>query len=43
MLPDESYLFDASWIFFAGWSLVVLALGVVAFGKDLLPARSRQR
>ena len=43
MLFDEAYLFDASWIFFAAWSLVVLTVSLIAFGKDLVAAKSRQR
>ena len=43
MAFDVAYLIDAGWFFFAGWSLVVLAVSVIAFGWDLIPARSRQR
>ncbi len=31
------FLVQASSIFFAAWSTVVLALGVFAFGPDLVP------
>jgi hypothetical protein len=44
---SESYLLDAGWLFFAGWSLVVVTVSVIAFGKDFaLPSlfeRQRQR
>ena len=43
MFFDGTYLIDAGWIFLAGWSLVVLAVGVIAFGKDVIPAKSRQQ
>lgn len=43
MLFDEGLLFDAGWIFFAGWTAAVLAVSVIAFGRDLIPARARQR
>jgi hypothetical protein len=35
MTGSESYLLDAGWLFFAGWSLVVVTISVIAFGKDL--------
>lgn len=42
---SESYLLDAGWLFFAGWSLVVVTVSVIAFGEDfaLLPLFERQR
>lgn len=43
MFFDVKYVIDAGWIFFAAWSVVVLAVSVIAFGKDLIPARPRQR
>lgn len=36
MTGGESYLLDAGWLFFAGWSLVVVTVGVIAFAKDFL-------
>jgi hypothetical protein len=33
----DSYLFDIGWMFFAAWSLVVFAVCVAAFGRDLFP------
>jgi hypothetical protein len=36
---NPSYLVNAGWLFFAAWSLVVLALSVTAFGRDLFPAQ----
>ncbi|HEY4904584.1 MAG TPA: hypothetical protein VIH89_14015 [Candidatus Sulfotelmatobacter sp.] len=36
MFSDGSYLFDAGWLFFAVWSLVLLTFFVIAFGEDLL-------
>jgi hypothetical protein len=39
---DEAYLFYAGWFFFAAWSAVILAVSVIAFGRDLIPVRSRQ-
>jgi hypothetical protein len=36
MTGGESYLLDAGWLFFAGWSLVVVTVSVIAFGRDFL-------
>jgi len=36
MTGSESYLLDAGWLFFAGWSLVVVTVSVIAFGKDFV-------
>jgi hypothetical protein len=35
MPVNEAFLFDAAWLFLAGWSAVVLALSVIAFRGDL--------
>jgi hypothetical protein len=39
-MMSDSFLSDAGWLFFAGWSLVIAALGIAAFGRDLLPIRA---
>ena len=39
MMMSDSFLSDASWLFFAAWSVVVAVVGVAAFGHDLLPSR----
>jgi hypothetical protein len=36
MTGSESYLLDAGWLFFAGWSLAVVTVSVIAFGKDFV-------
>jgi len=36
MFTDGAYLFDAGWLFFAAWSLILLTFFVIAFGEDLL-------
>lgn len=33
---NYTYLFDAAWLFLAGWIVVVVVTSVIAFGKDLL-------
>jgi len=35
MAIDGAYLQDAGWVFFTGWSLVVLAVSWIAFRADL--------
>lgn len=42
MSGSDAYLFDAGWLFFAGWSLVLVALSLIAFGKDLIPSPARK-
>lgn len=36
----QAFLFDAGWIFFATWGVVLIALGIVAFGRDILPGEA---
>jgi hypothetical protein len=44
---NYTYLFDAAWLFLAGWIVVVVVVSVIAFGRDLLRLRetlsSKQR
>ncbi len=37
---SDSLLFDAGFLFFAAWGLIIAALSVAAFGHDLLPAKA---
>lgn len=39
MLSD-SYLFNAGWLFFAAWSVVVAVVSVAAFGPDVFPSKT---
>jgi hypothetical protein len=32
----ESLIFDAGWIFFAAWGMILAAMSAVAFGRDFL-------
>jgi len=41
MFSDGAYLFDAGWLFFAAWSLILLTIFVIAFGEDLLNTAHR--
>ena len=37
MTPD-SFLFDAGWLFFAAWIVVIAGVSVAAFGRDFFPS-----
>jgi hypothetical protein len=39
MTVSDSFLSNAGWLFFAAWTAIIAALGIVAFGRDLLPRR----
>jgi len=32
----QVFIFDLGWFFFAAWSLLLAAVSIVAFGRDLL-------
>ena len=40
MQMNDSYLFDAGWLFFAAWSVVVAFVSLTAFRSDLFPSRT---
>jgi hypothetical protein len=31
----QAFVFDAGWIFFAAWGMILAAVSVIAFGRDL--------
>ncbi|MBZ5682740.1 MAG: hypothetical protein LAO24_21815 [Acidobacteriia bacterium] len=39
---NYTYLFDAAWLFLAGWIIALLAVALIAFGRDVLPLRTRE-
>jgi len=39
-MTSDTFLSDASWLFFAAWSVVIAAVSIAAFGRDLLPSRA---
>jgi hypothetical protein len=41
MLPNDSYLFYAGWLFFLAWIVMVVIAVVAAFGWELIPAPAR--
>jgi hypothetical protein len=38
----QMFVFDLGWLFFAAWGTILTALGVVAFGRDIVAATHRQ-
>jgi hypothetical protein len=38
---NDSYLFDAGWLFFAAWSVIVAVVSVTAFRRDLFPSSAK--
>ena len=38
---DDSFLSLASWLFFASWGVMIGAVSVAAFGRDLIPLRAQ--
>lgn len=41
MLTSDSFLFDAGWLFFAAWSVIIAVVSLTAFRGDLLPSAAR--
>jgi hypothetical protein len=39
---NYTYLFDAAWVLPSGWIVALVAISVIAFGKDLLLLRGGQ-
>jgi hypothetical protein len=37
----QVFIFDLGWVFFAAWGMVLAALSIIAFGRDILPAADR--
>jgi len=36
-MTTDTFLFNAGWLFFAAWILVIAGVSVAAFGRELLP------
>jgi hypothetical protein len=34
-------IFDLGWIFFVAWGMVLVAVGAIAFGRELFPSFSQ--
>lgn len=39
---NNSFLFDAGWVFFAAWSVALVLVNVKAFGRDFFPSKTSQ-
>ena len=39
-MMTDSLFSDASWFFFAIWSVAVATVNIAAFGRDLLPSKA---
>ena len=37
----EAIIFNAGWLFFAAWAVVLATVSVIAFGWDVLPVMQR--
>jgi len=37
----QVFIFFAGWAFFAGWGMVLAAISIVAFGRDVVPTAQR--
>lgn len=42
MDSGQMFVFDLGWLFFAAWGTILTALGVVAFGDDIVSATPPQ-
>ena len=40
-MMSDSLLFEAGSLFFAAWIVVITAVSLAAFGRELLPTKSR--
>jgi hypothetical protein len=38
----QAFIFDAGWFFFAAWGMVLAAVSVIAFGRDIRGIRRRE-
>jgi hypothetical protein len=38
----QAFIFDAGWLFFASWALVLAAVGVITFGRDIFGIGRRE-
>jgi hypothetical protein len=37
-MTADSFLFDAGWVFFLAWIMVIAAVSAAAFGRDFFPS-----
>jgi len=41
-MTTDTFLFNAGWLFFMAWIAVIAGVTIIAFGRDLLPAKATQ-
>jgi hypothetical protein len=41
MSINDAYLFDAGWLFFALWMVIVGVVSITAFRRDLFPSQAK--
>jgi hypothetical protein len=39
----DAYIFEAGWMFFLAWSVLVAIAVILAFGRDMFPSNSRAK
>jgi hypothetical protein len=39
----QAFIFYAGWFFFTAWGMVLAAVSLIAFGRDILPIEYRER
>jgi hypothetical protein len=37
----QVFIFEVGWVFFAAWGMVLAAVSVIAFGRDILAVAQR--
>jgi len=42
MYIAQAFIFDAGWLFFAAWGMVLAAVSVITFGRDIFGIRGRE-
>jgi hypothetical protein len=40
---NNSFFFDAGWVFFATWSVILVVVSVAAFRRDVFPREQDSR
>ena len=41
-MTTDTFLFNAGFLFFIAWIAVIAGVTIIAFGRDLLPAKATQ-
>jgi hypothetical protein len=38
----QAFIFDLGWVFFAAWGMVLAAVSVIVFGRDVIPSTNHK-